>query len=352
MISKIEERRISQRLKQINIAKNSIGYQRYTTAVKKNERKRELNFTWHPSTPDPYSNTSKSCFSGRLKEWKLRLHLWGNLDDLSYDYIIENNLKIPSEENFNCNNKINYIKSILDNSNIHTKDSSFKFIKFSDLRISPISFSEENSFKKTIRASKHQLTRASNSQINSISLSEKLLLPKIIDCKKSYEIENYVTLFIPDNYKGVLVWKSSNFIRHCDITLAANRYYCKTMKYGLCLSKFNRRHDINILEAFKHPDDSYLKDINIEIFEFREKCNGFCKLKNVPSKYIYSLVNSQKIINHRSNKVILTRNKLFGFREKEIFRLSFSYHPCTIIYCKVLEKLGKVNVNTTHPVIL
>ncbi|OII74829.1 RNA binding protein [Cryptosporidium ubiquitum] len=320
----------------------------YTSAVKKNERKKELNFTWHPSTPDPYLNTSKSCFSGRLKEWKLRLHLWGNLDDLSYNYIVENNLKFPPGGNLNCCNTINYIKSILNNNNNNKEDLSFEFIKFSDLRISPISFSERNSLKKTIKTSKQQLMCASNSQMNSISLSEKILLPKIIDCKKSNDIMDYVTLFIPDNYKGILVWKSSNFVRHCDINSAANKYHSKLTEHGLSLFKFSERYNIDILGMAQYPNDGYLENIRIEASNFKRGNNELGKLRGVPSECIYSLVNSQKTISHRSSKVILTQNKLFGFRERDIFKPSFSYHPCTIIYCKILDKLSRENCNSTH----
>ncbi|KAH8582519.1 SLBP family of RNA binding [Cryptosporidium sp. chipmunk genotype I] len=342
-----KERRISQRLKQINIAKNSVGYQRYTTAVKKNERKKELSLTWHPSTPDPYSNASKSCFSGRLREWKLRLHLWGNLDDLEYNNLIENNLKFPSGANLNQYSKINYIESILDNSNDNTNDSSFKLIKFSDLKISPISFSEKNLLTKAIKANRSRTICALNSLINSIKLSKKMVLPKIIDCKTNHDITNCVTLFIPDNYKGTLVWKSSNFIRHCDITFAANKHYLKILERGLSLSEFNKRYDINILWAAQNSD-SYLKDIQINISNYEEYCNELCKLRGEAFKNTYALTNDREMISHRSNKVILTQNKLFGFREQDVFRMSFSYHPSAIIYCKILDKLNKINFEGTH----
>ncbi|EAK90626.1 SLBP family of RNA binding proteins, partial [Cryptosporidium parvum Iowa II] len=337
LLSKIEERRISQRLKQINIAKNSVGYQRYTTAVRKNERKRELSFTWHPSTPDPYSNTSKSCFSGRLKEWKLRLHLWGNLDDLEYSNLIQNNLKFPPGANSNPFSKVNYFENILDNGNDNTNESSLKFIRFSELRISPISFSGQNSLIKTNRGER---ISKSDSLVNSIKLSRKILLPKVMDCEKSHDIMKYITLFIPDNYKGMLIWKSTNFIRHCDIILTAHKHRLKILKHGLSLFEFNKRYNIDV-SGLAHNSNNFLKDIQISISGIDSNSNKLCKLSDKPYKNICTLISHQKMISHFSKKVVLTQNKLFGFREQDVFKLSFAYHPSSIIYYKILEKLHK-----------
>ncbi|KAL3127081.1 SLBP-like protein [Cryptosporidium hominis] len=337
LLSKIEERRISQRLKQINIAKNSVGYQRYTTAVRKNERKRELSFTWHPSTPDPYSNTSKSCFSGRLKEWKLRLHLWGNLDDLEYSNLIQNNLKFPPGADSNPFSKVNYFENILDNRNDNTNESSLKFIRFSELRISPISLSGQNSLIKTSRGER---ICKSDSLVNSIKLSRKILLPKVMDCEKSHEIMKYITLFIPDNYKGILIWKSTNFIRHCDIILTANKHRLKILKHGLSLFEFNKRYNIDV-SGLAQNSNSFLKDIQISISDIENNSNKLCKLSDKPYKNICTLINHQKMIIHFSKKVVLTQNKLFGFREQDVFKLSFAYHPSSIIYYKIIEKLHK-----------
>lgn len=337
MTSEIEERRISQRLKQINLAKNSVGYQRYTTAVRKNERKRELNLSWHPSTPDPYSNTSKSCFSGRLKEWKLRLHLWGNLDDLAFKYIIENNLKFPPRTIPNLD-KTRIIEGVLDHDNANAKDSLLKFIKFSDLTISPISCPEKGSFTINNKSDKHQLLCALSSQINSIELSKEILLPKLIDCKKGHFITKYVTLFIPDNYRGIQVWKSSNFIRHCDITSAVGECYFKALEHGLSLLGFINRYNIDILGIKKCPGIC-LKD-HMAISDPNERHNEF-KTRGIPYRNGNRLTNSQKMIIHRSDRVVLSQNKLFSFKEQGIFRLPFIYHPSTVVYHKILGKLNK-----------
>lgn len=337
LTSEIEERRISQRLKQINIAKNSVGYQRYTTAVRKNERKRELSLSWHPSTPDPYSNTSKSCFSGRLKEWKLRLHLWGNLDDLTFKYIIKNNLKFPPRETPTFD-KESIIGSILDHDKVRTKDSLTKFIRFSDLTISPISCPQRCSFTKNTKADKYQLLCALNSQVISVELSKEILLPKLINYKKNHGITKYVTLFIPDNYRGIQVWKSSNFIRHCDITSAAGEYYFKALEHGLSLLGFIKRYDIDILKIGRRHgiclrDHTATPDLN-------EKHNEF-KIRNKPYGDRNKQTNSQKMIIHRSNKAVLSQNRLFSFREQDVFKLSITYHPCTVVYFKILCKFNK-----------
>ncbi|KAJ1614392.1 SLBP-like protein [Cryptosporidium canis] len=332
-VNSIEERRISQRLKQINIAKNSIGYQRYTTAVRKNERKRELNLSWHPSTPDPYSNTSKSCFSGRLKEWKLRLHLWGNLDDAEFNYLVENNLKHPREAVPNFNNT-RAGETIYQN--IHTNVSRINLENLPDLKISPIHGLEESSLAKNTILDNRMLC-AHNSQINSIILSKKILIPTIIDCGKS-RISRYITLFIPDNYRGIQVWKSSNFIRHCDISSAANECYTEVLKQGLSLQEFAKRYDINVSKIGEHAH-CYFKG-EAAIFDLEKKDSEF-KVVGKLYRDRRELAHTSNVVHHHSDKMVFGQNQLFEFREEDTFRLSVTYHPSTVVYSKILGKLNK-----------
>lgn len=91
----IDPHRISQRQKQIDFGKNTVGYQRYRQAVPKyvdrssnhtkhtNSRThlkcthcREQRRRGHPHTPDVHQKTSKRAFDGQVKKWRRALHAW------------------------------------------------------------------------------------------------------------------------------------------------------------------------------------------------------------------------------------------------------------------------------------
>jgi histone RNA hairpin-binding protein len=59
-----DEHRLEQRFKQIGYGKNTVAYDRYITAVPKNQRK---GYDEHPRTPDVYEKVSKRLFTGRVK---------------------------------------------------------------------------------------------------------------------------------------------------------------------------------------------------------------------------------------------------------------------------------------------
>ena len=69
-----DPRRLSQRQKQIDFGKNTIGYDRYAAAVPRAKRiwKHEL----HPVTPKKDRIYSKRQWDGAIKSWRRRLHQW------------------------------------------------------------------------------------------------------------------------------------------------------------------------------------------------------------------------------------------------------------------------------------
>eukprot|EP00889_Picochlorum_renovo_P000779 jgi/Picre1/27809/NNA_000773.t1 len=69
--------RISQRQRQIDFGKNTIGYQRYLEQHPKHKRSKGL-----PRTPDVYQKCSKRAFDGQVRKWRRRLHDW-DLPDTS-----------------------------------------------------------------------------------------------------------------------------------------------------------------------------------------------------------------------------------------------------------------------------
>ena len=66
-----DEHKLSQRQKQIDFGKNTIGYERYSRQVRRHERR-----PGDPRTPDIREPHSKRQFDGLVKEWRRRLHQW------------------------------------------------------------------------------------------------------------------------------------------------------------------------------------------------------------------------------------------------------------------------------------
>lgn len=68
--------RISQRLKQIEYGKNTIGYYKYSRAVSRDSRRRGLD----PETPDARQACSKRSFDGQVRKWRRALHAWDDYE--------------------------------------------------------------------------------------------------------------------------------------------------------------------------------------------------------------------------------------------------------------------------------
>lgn len=62
--------RLSQRQKQIDYGKNTLGYERYTELVPRNKRKKFV----HPRTPDIKQVCSKRSWDGQVRKWRTQLH--------------------------------------------------------------------------------------------------------------------------------------------------------------------------------------------------------------------------------------------------------------------------------------
>ena len=64
--------RLSQRQRQIDFGKNTVGYQRLSEAYpNKRNRPRDV-----PKTPDVHKKCSKRAFDGLVRVWRRRLHEW------------------------------------------------------------------------------------------------------------------------------------------------------------------------------------------------------------------------------------------------------------------------------------
>lgn len=69
--------RLAQRQKQIDLGKNTLGYQRYREAVPRDARNRRTD----PWTPDVHQVCSKRAFEGQVKKWRRQLHAWDPPED-------------------------------------------------------------------------------------------------------------------------------------------------------------------------------------------------------------------------------------------------------------------------------
>jgi hypothetical protein len=66
--------RLEQRQKQLDLGKNTLGYQRYLSAVPRASR--DKTNASHPRTPDKLAKQSKRAFDGQVKAWRRVLHTW------------------------------------------------------------------------------------------------------------------------------------------------------------------------------------------------------------------------------------------------------------------------------------
>ncbi|KAI5071158.1 hypothetical protein GOP47_0013409 [Adiantum capillus-veneris] len=66
-----DARRISQRQRQVDFGKNTLGYERYTELVPRCKRKQR-----DPQTPDPKQVCSKRSWDGQIRKWRRLLHVY------------------------------------------------------------------------------------------------------------------------------------------------------------------------------------------------------------------------------------------------------------------------------------
>jgi hypothetical protein len=76
--------RVSQRQRQIDFGKNTIGYQRMSEAHPVKHRRPKT----VPRTPDVHKECSKRAFDGLIRQWRRRLHEWDLPQEGSGDEIV------------------------------------------------------------------------------------------------------------------------------------------------------------------------------------------------------------------------------------------------------------------------
>lgn len=304
--------------------------------------------SWHPITPDPIAKISKSCFSGRLKEWKLRLHLWGNLDEKEFQYILDNNLKLPPqalESNCKIYNKVNFERNILKqlDSNSHV-DLTLENIEFLNLSISPIKFSKKDIVLEMLNLkNQFRIKGAEASKFNSNKLSQSILLPEMkIYQKFDYAAMSYPTLFISESYRSMQIWKSCNFILQCDLESSMKDNLQLLAKHKVPLSQFNFRHGINLNQVIpltKKKGD-FFQRLKKQFKNERIKKNELKKIPDFKSSLdLYRLVNRPVQIFSNSKKVVKLDGVYLLNRHKKNLQDLPCYYPSTIIYCSILNKL-------------
>ncbi|CRH00474.1 histone RNA hairpin-binding protein, putative [Plasmodium relictum] len=103
--NELSETQINQRLKNINLTKRLISYERYINAIPKNERSNDLKNDWHPETPRVNKHLSLSQWNKEVQKWRKQIHAWGNMSEEVHKYICSlsaaekynylSNLKLP-----------------------------------------------------------------------------------------------------------------------------------------------------------------------------------------------------------------------------------------------------------------
>ncbi|CRG92960.1 histone RNA hairpin-binding protein, putative [Plasmodium gallinaceum] len=95
--NELNEAQINQRLKNINLTKRLISYERYISAIPKNERSNDLKNGWHPETPRINKHLSLSQWNKEVKKWRKQVHAWGNISEEVHKYICS----LSSSEKYN-----------------------------------------------------------------------------------------------------------------------------------------------------------------------------------------------------------------------------------------------------------
>ncbi|SCO67709.1 histone RNA hairpin-binding protein, putative [Plasmodium vivax] len=100
--NELSQAQINQRIKNINLTKRLISYERYITAVPKEERRKDMKNDWHPETPRINRNLSLSQWNKEMKKWRKQVHAWGNLSEEVHKYICN----LPALEKYSYLSKL------------------------------------------------------------------------------------------------------------------------------------------------------------------------------------------------------------------------------------------------------
>ncbi|CEM07551.1 unnamed protein product [Vitrella brassicaformis CCMP3155] len=74
--NELDEHRLLQRGRQIEIGKDTEGYRQYSAHVPKDRRKPHWSDSLHPQTPNIHECCPKRHFDSRVRLWRRQLHLW------------------------------------------------------------------------------------------------------------------------------------------------------------------------------------------------------------------------------------------------------------------------------------
>eukprot|EP00794_Sanderia_malayensis_P005733 gene5733-6434_t len=84
--------RINQRQKQLDMGKNTLGYETYIKAIQRSSRQRD-----DPWTPDKYQLCSTRSWQGQVKSWRRRLHIWDPEDNSNHHDPFSTSISFNSE---------------------------------------------------------------------------------------------------------------------------------------------------------------------------------------------------------------------------------------------------------------
>ncbi|VTZ69815.1 histone RNA hairpin-binding protein, putative [Plasmodium chabaudi chabaudi] len=280
--NELKQSQINQRLKNINLTKRLISYERYIKAIPKNKRNPNLKNDWHPETPRINKQLSVSQWNKEMKKWRKQIHAWGNMPEYVYKHIC--NLSFADRNKY-----------------------------LSELKLLELSQVEINNLKKK------------NEQCSEIIVNNILLIPEQNNntniCANSGIIEKPF-FFLPQNFSGTilndqLIIIKQNYLEKCLYSLqqkytpkyahlfdAYNSFYIMARDPNLNCKKEKKEQKTITVKLNKKFNSCYENgnNKNGEIRTSQDILKEYMNKQEIQaSKYLHS-TNTKKNSNYRKGK--------------------------------------------------
>lgn len=212
----LSENQINQRIKNVNLTKRLICYERYLKAIPKIERRNDLKNSWHPETPRYNKQISLSQWNKELKKWRKQIHAWGNISEEDHRYICK--LSYTDKYKYLCN-----------------------------LKMPELSNLEIKNMKKENEEISHDILKhillIQNKHNNPFDENDKIMYQPIF--------------FLPENFSGTVVHNEFVIIKEQNmekyLTLLKDKY---KDKYNYCFKKYYELYLLNKDSDNKNVENS------------------------------------------------------------------------------------------------
>ncbi|SBS84382.1 histone RNA hairpin-binding protein, putative [Plasmodium ovale] len=243
----LSQSQINQRIKNINLTKRLISYERYINAVPKHQRSQKLKNDWHPETPRVDKYLSLSQWNKEMKKWRKQIHAWGNMPEEIHRHICS----------LSCLEK-NYF--------------------LSKLKLPELSQVEINLLKKK------------NEKFADIILKNVLLIANKSNPNfgTNSNVLDKPFFFLPQNFSGVILNNDFTIIKHNCLEkslLSLKDQYSK--KYAHLFDKYYGMYLLKETNLDNHNNETGPKDIIIHLKRGKHGMdNSFHENRGLIEKYI------------------------------------------------------------------